>query len=53
MTGYTTDTLQVEATSGRNGYWYRCRLQDEEGNEVYTEPAMLTTIAQTLLNIIT
>jgi hypothetical protein len=47
MTGYNTATLEVAVTSARNGYQYRCLLKDDEGNEIYTEPATLNAVAET------
>ncbi len=46
--GYNTDTLQVVATEARNGYQYRCKVTDQDGNVVTSEPATLT-IAQAVV----
>lgn len=35
--GYDTNTLKLEANSNRNGYYYRCKFTDEEGNVIYSE----------------
>ncbi|MBR4863253.1 MAG: hypothetical protein IKU07_01650, partial [Oscillospiraceae bacterium] len=42
MTGYNTDTLSVAATTGRNGYKYRCVITDAYGNVTISEEATLT-----------
>lgn len=40
--GYNTDTLQVVATAARNGYQYRCKVTDGNGNSVTSSAATLT-----------
>ena len=41
LSGATTATLKVSATSARNGYEYRCKISNSYGS-AYSEPAMLT-----------
>ena len=41
-TGYNTDTLQVNITAARNGYYYRCIVTDAAGNSATTNYAILT-----------
>ena len=43
LTGYNTDTLTVKVY-GRNGYQYRCVVNDAYGNQVVTDAAILTVI---------
>lgn len=40
--GYNTDTITVTATAKRNGFLYRCKITDSEGNVLITDPARLT-----------
>jgi len=40
--GYNTPTLSVNATLARNGFMYRCRITDHDGNYYYSDPATLT-----------
>ena len=40
--GNKTDTLNVEITSGRNGYQYRCVITGLDGIEYISEVATLT-----------
>lgn len=40
--GYNTDTLQVVATAARNGYQYRCKVTDGNGNSATSSAATLT-----------
>ena len=42
MTGAKTATLEVAATSGRNGYQYRCMITGENGDVIYTNAVTLT-----------
>ena len=42
MDGFNTDLLCVEATSGRNGYQYRCILKLENGSTLESNFATLT-----------
>ena len=42
MTGYKSDTLTLEATKARNGYLLRCKVTDQNGNEIYSDAALLT-----------
>ena len=42
VSGNTTDTITMEATTGRNGCRYRCVITDVYGNSVTSEPAELT-----------
>ncbi|MBQ6831783.1 MAG: leucine-rich repeat domain-containing protein [Oscillospiraceae bacterium] len=44
-TGSKTKTLSVPATVGRNGYQYRCRIKDSEGNTVYSNTVTLHVLA--------
>lgn len=39
--GNKSSVLKVEATAGRNGYSFRCRLKDKKGNVIYTRTARL------------
>ena len=41
VSGNKTDTITVAGTTGRDGYQYRCKVTDAEGNEVYSEGATL------------
>ena len=41
LSGATTATLKVSATSARNGYESRCKISNSYGS-AYSEPAMLT-----------
>lgn len=40
--GYSTDTISVSVTQGRNGYRYRCTVRDTSGNTATSEAAALT-----------
>lgn len=40
--GYNTDTLTVGATAARNGFMYRCKIIDSEGNVLLTDVVRLT-----------
>lgn len=40
--GYNKDTLTVVGTMSLNGYLYRCKLTDSDGNILYSEAAKLT-----------
>jgi len=40
--GYNTPTLNVLAAEKREGFLYRCRVTDTNGNKHYSEPARLT-----------
>ncbi len=42
LTGHDTDTLQVPVTAARNGYRYRCVIEDVYGVRVISNPAALT-----------
>ena len=42
LTGNKTATFQVGATSGRNGFKYRCVITDAYGNQVISDAAELT-----------
>ena len=44
MSGYRTDTLTVEAISGRNGYQYRCIITGKDGTEFTSQAAVLTVL---------
>jgi len=44
-TGSKTKTLSVPATAARNGYQYRCRIKDSEGNIVYSNAVTLSVMA--------
>ena len=35
--GNKTSTLKVAGTTGRNGYYFRCRITDSAGNVIYTD----------------
>ncbi|MBO4838665.1 MAG: hypothetical protein J5493_04775 [Lachnospiraceae bacterium] len=39
--GYNKATLKVNATEGRNGYQYQCKVTDANGNFLYTNVANL------------
>lgn len=39
--GHNTKTLKVNAGISRNGYRFRCKVSDEKGNVVYSNPAVL------------
>ena len=41
MTGANTPTLSVPAITTRNGYQYRCRITDTNGNQVFSDIATL------------
>lgn len=41
-TGNKTSTMSVPATSGRNGYSYRCKLSDSEENVLYSNAVKLS-----------
>ena len=41
FTGSKTATMSVPATTGRNGYYYRCKITDSAGNVVYTNSVRL------------
>ena len=41
FTGSKTATMSVPATTGRNGYYYRCKITDSAGNVVYTNTVRL------------
>lgn len=41
LSGNKTDSMTVAASSGRDGYQYRCRLRDSGGNEVYSSAGTL------------
>ena len=51
LTGSKTANLTVDATIGRNGYLYRCKISDISGNVTYSDAAKLTVRAS--LEIIT
>lgn len=40
--GYNTPVLTVEATLARNGFLYRCRITDNDGNYYYTNAVTLS-----------
>ena len=42
FTGSKTASMSVPATSGRNGYYYRCKITDSAGNVIYTNTVKLT-----------
>ncbi len=42
MDGNKTVTLSVPVTTGRNGYQYRCKITDANGNVTYSTAATLT-----------
>lgn len=42
VSGNTTDTITMEATSGRNNCQYRCVITDRYGSTAASEPATLT-----------
>ncbi|MBR4863316.1 MAG: InlB B-repeat-containing protein [Oscillospiraceae bacterium] len=41
MTGYNTDTLTVDATLARNGYYYRCVLTGSKNSKIESKAAVL------------
>ena len=41
-TGCSTATLSIEATAARNGYQYRCVVEDANGNKAISNAATLT-----------
>ena len=41
MSGYNTATLQVQALSHRNNYYYRCVIKDAQGNSATSEAGQL------------
>ena len=41
-TGHDTATLTITAAASRNGYQYRCVIEDENGSKVISSPATLT-----------
>lgn len=41
LVGSKTATLSVTASAGRDGFRYRCRVYDDRGNELYSEPGTL------------
>ncbi|MBQ5754275.1 MAG: hypothetical protein IIV90_01270, partial [Oscillospiraceae bacterium] len=41
LTGNKTDTLKVYGNASRDGYQYRCKVTDGDGNVAYSEPALL------------
>ena len=43
-TGNKTATLKVPATAGRNGYQYRCKITDGNGNVLYSDAATLKAV---------
>ena len=43
--GYDTPELHVVATLARNGFQYRCRITDEDGEEIFSDAALLTVLA--------
>ena len=52
MSGYNTATLQVQALSYRNNYYYRCVITDAQGNSVTTNGAKLTIGETSAIGII-
>ncbi len=40
--GYNTSAVTLTANKGRNGYQYRCKITDEDGNVAYTDAITLT-----------
>lgn len=42
LTGSKTDTLPVYTVAARDGFAYRCKIADNEGNTVYSAAAVLT-----------
>ena len=42
LTGHATATLTVAATAARNGYQYRCVVEDANGNKAISNAATLT-----------
>ena len=42
VSGNKTATISVPATAARNGYQYRCKITDTNGNVVYSNAATLT-----------
>jgi hypothetical protein len=40
--GFYTATLSVEATTDKDGYYYRCKISDSAGNATYSSSAKLT-----------
>ena len=45
--GSKTATLQVKATTTKNGFRYRCLVRDSAGNEVYSQAARLYVLGIT------
>ncbi|MBR4343605.1 MAG: caspase family protein, partial [Lachnospiraceae bacterium] len=45
MSGYNTNTLNVDATADRNGYKFRCVVSDKSGAKVTSNAATLTVKA--------
>ena len=48
-TGATTRRLTVEATTAKNGYQYRCKITDSNGQQAFSSAATLTV--KTILRI--
>ena len=42
-----TATLKVSATTGKNGYYYRCKVSDNGGNSTYTDTVRLYVLGIT------
>ena len=47
--GYNTKTLQVSATTGRNGYLYRCKVFNAAGT-VFSSSAKLTVVTKPVIS---
>ena len=47
MEGATKPTVYIETTTARDGYQYRCKITDESGKVVYSDPATLTVLSFT------
>lgn len=43
--GYRSETVSPVATTGRNGYQYRCVVKNADGNSLISDPATLTVAA--------
>lgn len=43
VTGYNTNSIEV-LTNNRDGYLWRCKITDANGNEIYSDPATLEVV---------
>ena len=44
MEGNTRETVMIPAIANRDGYMYRCKITDDAGMVVYTNPATMTVL---------